>query len=130
MARLGPSRPAVPPYWRPTTRADCSAFARPCPFVGCRYNLVIDISATGGIVYRAPANWTDLPGSNCALDHAAVRSQTREDIGLLMGTTKERIRQEEGVALRKLVGCGIERPEAFGIVPQEAYDLGPDDRLA
>ena len=34
---------------RPTRRSECIGRPRPCPWVGCRYNLALDISAAGTI---------------------------------------------------------------------------------
>jgi hypothetical protein len=36
---------AVP---RPTTRAECLQEARPCPWVSCRYHLLLEVAATKG----------------------------------------------------------------------------------
>ena len=32
---------------RPLTRADCGQEARPCPWVGCRHHLAIEVAASG-----------------------------------------------------------------------------------
>ena len=34
---------------RPTTRGECRAAARPCPWVGCRYHLLIEVTSSGGL---------------------------------------------------------------------------------
>lgn len=38
---------------RPRTRGDCEGRPRPCPWVGCRHNLLIDVTPAGSIVLNA-----------------------------------------------------------------------------
>ncbi len=70
----------------PKTRGECleggSNEARPCPWVRCRYQL-------------------DNQGK-CTLDEADTGGLTLEEVGELIGVTRERIRQIEHMALRKL----------------------------
>lgn len=66
--------------------------ARPCPFVGCRYNLAADVTAMHRIVI------TDDPEAleeTCALDVADRGPITLEAIGVLLRVTRERVRQLE-----------------------------------
>ena len=78
----------------PRTRGDCLAGPRPCPWTGCRYHL-------------GPAR------ESCALDLAGRGGMTLDEIGALLGVTRERIRQIEGTALAKLVPALAEwRPSA------------------
>lgn len=56
---------------RPKTRADCVDGPRPCPFVGCRFSLYLDVDPKNGVIKfnfpdRAP--WEMPPDSSCALD--------------------------------------------------------------
>jgi len=60
---------------------------RPCPFVSCRYHLSLDISEGGRIKFN-PAT-----GKTCALDLADLGGMTLQDIGHVLGLTRERIRQ-------------------------------------
>lgn len=34
---------------RPSTRAECRAAARPCPWIGCRYHLLIEVTSSGAL---------------------------------------------------------------------------------
>jgi hypothetical protein len=74
----------------PRTRRDCLPGgvneARPCPWTGCRHN----------IVEAGPTQAT------CSLDIADEGGITLEEVGVLMGVTRERIRQIEATALRKI----------------------------
>ncbi len=75
---------------RPRVRADCLEGGvnegRPCPWVGCHFNIV-----------DAGPN-----AATCVLDVADQGGVTLEEVGSLMGVTRERIRQIEEKALRKI----------------------------
>jgi hypothetical protein len=34
--------------WRPRTRGDCASVPRPCPYVGCKYHLGVDVGRGPG----------------------------------------------------------------------------------
>ena len=87
---------------RPKTRAQCMGFDRPCPFVSCRHHLFLDVSEKGGLKLNFPQLE---PGDllvSCSLDVAEDGLSKLEDAGALMNLTRERVRQIEVVALRKL----------------------------
>jgi hypothetical protein len=98
-----PVEEPVPRYRRPKTRADCPA-RRPCPFVGCRYNLFLDVLQDGSVVLTYPGlSPLEVPKcASCALD-AAERGPLRlEGVGELLRLTRERVRQIERRALEKM----------------------------
>lgn len=35
---------------RPKVRSDCEGTPRPCPWLGCKYNLLLDVTESGGII--------------------------------------------------------------------------------
>ena len=75
---------------------------RPCPWVGCRYDLYGDFTKVGTYrIQRYGASVADLP-ETCALDVADRGGLTLEDVGRYLGCTRERVRQIERDALRKL----------------------------
>jgi hypothetical protein len=78
----------------PNTRAQCDE-VRPCLRIACRYHLCTD--------HR---RWRSLPLSklpeSCALDVADRGPHTLKQVGRLLGVTRERIRQIESAAKRKL----------------------------
>jgi len=90
---------------RPRTRGECEGGPRPCGFVGCRHNLWLDISRGGGTI---KINFPDVapedvpPESSCSLDVADRGSHTLVEIGEVMNLVRERIRQIEFRALKKL----------------------------
>ena len=123
---------------RPRTRGDCVSGPRPCPWVGCKYHLALDLLTDGGlaspllrhVVCNVRGYWTmaaprhahrratgqqierwedelvdrlDSLPYTCALDVAGDLGGVRlQDIADILGVTRERIRQIESVALRKL----------------------------
>lgn len=74
----------------PHVRADCLDGGvnegRPCPWIGCRYNLP-----------EAKAEQ-----HSCALDIADQGGITLEEIGELLGVTRERVRQIEAIAIQRI----------------------------
>jgi len=96
---------AEQPYERPQTRADCVDVPRPCPFVGCKHHLYLDYTKkTGNIRLNFPHLEPDqLPANgSCSLDVAEQGGVTLNVAGQMVNLTRERIRQVEAAALRKL----------------------------
>jgi len=112
-------------YRRPATRGDCSVCAtcqewrdsgrnrpkeplacghkgdeaiwhsRPCPFVGCRHHLLIDVTGRGSLKLNFPdRDWDEIP-QTCSVDVAEEGEHTLEQIGDFMNVTRERARQLE-----------------------------------
>ena len=88
---------------RPKTRGDCLAMERPCPFVGCRYHLFLDVTPTG-IKLNFPDLEVEEMAETCALDVADQDGMTLEHVGELLNVTRERIRMIEVQALAKVLG--------------------------
>ena len=89
---------------RPRTRGDCVDGPRPCPWVGCRHNTFLDVSAKSGALtlnHGLEPDEVD-PRLSCALDVAERGGAGVELIGGAMGFTRERARQIEEKALRKI----------------------------
>ena len=99
---------------RPVKRADCLEGPRPCPHSRCRYHLQREI---------AEDKLPEAPIETCALDLADRGRNTLEEIAPHMGVSRERIRQMEAEALRKLRIRGgrilVELRES--IVPEPDY---------
>jgi hypothetical protein len=88
---------------RPRARGDCAGGARPCPYVSCRHHLYLDVPR-GGSGFRL--THPDLEPweleETCSLDVADRGGGTLEDVAAVMSVTRERIRQIEELALRRL----------------------------
>jgi hypothetical protein len=89
----------VPPLHR--TRGECLGRERPCPRVSCKHHLYLDVTKAGGITVNRPEDVMDLEVT-CSLDVADDGPHSLEEIALLLGITRERVRQIEEVALLKV----------------------------
>lgn len=116
-------------HWRPKTRADCKLVPRPCPFVGCRHNLTIDVTPNGSIRWRQPDNWqASFDGrDNCALDVAARGPHKLEEIALLVGVTRERVRQEINAACDRVKDKMIDSDDFDIQLDLTGYDESTED---
>jgi hypothetical protein len=81
---------------RPKTRGECRGHEGPCPWVGCKHHLYLDINPETGTI---KLNFPDLEPweleHTCALDVAEDGSLTLEEVGQIMNLTRERTRQIE-----------------------------------
>lgn len=82
------------------TRGACRKLQGPCPHTVCRFNLTSERRDSRG---ARPAQ-THLPvvRETCALEAAEYGGMTLEDIALRLSLTRERVRQIELGALKKL----------------------------
>ena len=88
---------------RPQTRKSCQQVPRPCPYVGCKYNLYLDVNpATGTIKLNFPRLDPHEMGESCALDLAGHGGLTLLEVGEVLNLSRERIRQIQDEAVRKL----------------------------
>jgi hypothetical protein len=73
---------------RPRTRADTVGGPRPCPWVSCKYHLLLDVKPGRGLILNVRQ-----PGpTTCALDVADEGGATYERIGQLLGLRKQSVR--------------------------------------
>lgn len=98
---LAPDGEELARHRRPRTRAGCPA-SRPCPFVGCRHHLALDVLRSGALAWTYPGESLSELRETCSLDVAERGGLALEEVGELVGgLTRERIRQIEGVALAR-----------------------------
>ena len=91
------------PLHRPRTWKDCFPYRDGCPWVGCRHHLFLDVrSQTGVIQFNFPDQEPTELRETCALWVATRGGVTLEDVGNLLNLTRERVRQIETAAVRKL----------------------------
>ncbi len=85
---------------RPKVYGDCT-HPRPCPWVGCRHHLYLDVTIGGSItIHRPDLEPWELQDS-CSIDVALRGGITLEEVGLRLNLTRERIRQVELSGLNK-----------------------------
>ena len=108
---------------RPRTLAECRP--GPCPWVGCRYHLAIDVDPVSG---RMKLNFPHLEvwqmAETCALRAAARGGLSLEQVGRLTNLAQERVSQIEEPAMA-LLKIGMRRPVEVEGLPQNAKELGP-----
>lgn len=107
----------VEDYWRPTHRYHCydhKIVPRPCPFVGCVFNLFCDVDeSTGSLVLNAGTNDPTIVEESCScvldvVEQNGYSGLTLEEVGVLMHVTRERVRQLEQGALKELKAAMLE----------------------
>jgi len=89
----------------PDGRQDCRGTERPCAIVRCRHNAYLDVSSkTNAIKLNFPdlEPWEVPPESSCTLDAADAGPRTLEEVAATMNLTRERVRQVEAKALKRL----------------------------
>lgn len=96
--------PPVPFYWRPTTRGECVNACRPCPFVGCKYHLFLEVIKSGGISFNVGDDVKNLQrmAQTCALDVAAHGQHSARNVGRLLNLTHQAVSKIEEKALEKV----------------------------
>jgi hypothetical protein len=109
---------------RPRNRSQCIDGPRPCPWVGCKFNLFLDVRADGVLRLNFPGQEIEELLNSCALDLAEHGPRTLEQVALIMGMSKERARQLEDSAFTKLKTTGHVMREH--IVPTEWINDGLD----
>lgn len=90
----------VPP--RPLVRGDCFRVPRPCPFVGCRFHLYLEVQR-GKVRLNHPELEPDELTESCALDVAERGGLSLAEVGQVVGLTRERVRQLADGAAGKLL---------------------------
>jgi hypothetical protein len=97
--RLIASQPSVSEL--PKTRGECRDGPRPCGYLTCRHHLALDVSFAGGVkVHWMPDE--DPAWPTCSLDVADLGQHNVDETAVLLGCSRERVRQVEEQALRKL----------------------------
>jgi hypothetical protein len=86
---------------KPKKYGDCT-HSRPCLFVSCRYNLYLDVTKSGSIVINHPYIEPNEMKKSCVLDVVMYGRCTLQQTGELLNLSRERIRQIEEQALKKI----------------------------
>lgn len=101
---------------QPVSRAECKCGVRPCPYVSCKYHLYLDVNPeNGSIKFNFPDLEFDELEETCALDIIERGDSTLDLIGRYMNLTRERVRQIEATAIKKL----LDRNE----FPEEVFEF-------
>ena len=88
---------------RPKTRNDCRDGCRPCPFVGCFWNMYLTVTGAGSIRFRFPLlePWEVPPEKSCLFDiiEANPDGVSQYRIEEYFGATRQRAQQVEKMGL-------------------------------
>jgi hypothetical protein len=90
--------PRWPRIVRPKTYGDCLLGPRPCPFIGCRYNLLSEVSFAGGLRLRRYKDGME----TCALDMANKGGMDTRTVARVLGLGKNRILQISADGMEKM----------------------------
>lgn len=84
----------------PASRSECRRGPRPCPYVSCRYHLLLNVTSDGRLWSQVSFDEADAEsiavavealGETCALDVADDGEHTFEEVGVLMGRDGKRV---------------------------------------
>jgi len=79
---------------RPRIRGECANGLRPCPFVGCRHHLYLDVNReNGSIKFNFPHLEPWELARSCSLDVADEGENTLDLVGGALNLTREAARQ-------------------------------------
>lgn len=87
---------------RPRTRGDCANVPRPCPFVGCRYHLFLDVGKGGVLRLNFPDKEPHELKRSCALDIAAAGGLGQKVVAKILGVSKQAVQQSEKRSIDRL----------------------------
>jgi len=109
----------------PRNRSECRDGPRPCPHASCRYSLLADITDAGSVLHVFPDREIEELADTCALDVADRGGATLQEVGRRLNVTRERIRQIEFKAFRKL---RHNAPEVYKLLAKQVVeqDVRPD----
>lgn len=94
----------------PTRRSECwskrlgaRGNLQPCPWVSCKHHLYLDVTEYGTVRLNYPDLEPHQLENSCSLDLAAKGGMTLESVGEVLNVTRERLRQLELGALKKVL---------------------------
>ncbi len=102
---------------RPRTREECAEGPRPCPWVGCKYHLYLDVTENGSLRLNYPNVEPWELGDSCSLDLADRDGMTLDEVGQILCVSRERVRQLESRGLRLLRYYGRKTLREMGEFP-------------
>jgi len=98
----------------PASRSECRRGPRPCPYVSCRYHLLLNVASDGRLWSQVAFDEADAEsiavavealGETCALDVADDGEHTFEEVGVLMGRDAKRVFEDTQRAQAKVANA-------------------------
>lgn len=106
----------------PRTRGECPPHPVPCPFLDCRHHLWFDrVVENGRVVHVHVTRLYGVESRTCSLRFAERGPLTLDQVGRILGVTRERVRQIEAEGLRQL------READAGALREFLVGLGDED---
>ncbi len=102
----------------PLTRAGCADLPRPCPHVGCRHHLYLDVQAGGNLRLAFAEKEPEELEYSCSLDIADGGARILDEMAGVLGVTRERTRQIFERAVKKMRA----NMEQAGITAEDAIE--------
>jgi len=90
----------------PRTRSECLTAPRPCPWVGCRYHLALELGPNGQPLLDSTERRPWEMAETCALDVADRGQHTQTEVAQFFGVSRAAIHETEHRALEKLRALG------------------------
>ncbi len=114
-------RHGYPMQSRPRRRSECPG--HPCPYVSCKYHLYLSVDERAGSLVIEQEKMSPLEmEETCLLETVQRRPMMNlEEIGDILGLTRERIRQIEKKAIAKLQGQRGEGLEEYAETDSELW---------
>lgn len=103
----------LPQHWngeRPKFRADCEDGPRPCPFVGCRLHLLIDVDERGRLFKTRDFDEDDANSivealhdmpQTCAWDVGQAGNHTQQEVARLLNVDQSSVSHTETSGMRR-----------------------------
>jgi hypothetical protein len=109
--------------YRPKTRGECGQMARPCPFVGCRHHLGLEVIREGSI--RFPVGTLEVwqLAETCSLDVADRDEElSSQQVAQLLGVSRQAVDVIERLATLKIRAAieEVETPKTCDLCPRPA----------
>lgn len=121
---IGPLEAPPEKSERPQCRRECLDMPRPCPWVGCKWHLYLDVLSSGSIQFNFPELEPGDLAHTCALDVADAGEITLEQVGEVMNVTRERVRQIQTSAIERMLDHGTLDAAEPGPVSNSPFEAG------
>lgn len=134
MVRAGGKLDVIRDPEAPTCRSQCRDGPRPCPWVACRFHLLLDVTEDGRLKQnhgfdehdaQSIADALQLMPQTCSLDVADRGPHRQQEIGDALGLTKQSIELMELRAIQRV-------QQLVGTHPDDPYlrlmEMTPDER--
>lgn len=123
---------------RPATRGECLDGPRPCPYVTCRFHLLVSVARDGRLLASRDFDENDEESiaaalyemtETCALDVADMGGATFERVSDMLGLPAQKSEQIQVQALARIRDLGVDFEEREH--PEDSYaryvNMGADE---